>query len=170
MTIEWVLETIKGATELAEFAKKEATDRSETRRARQTQEIVEALRLIYFSPRGVIKLLDGIAEGNNPTEDQISMILPEFNDYEFRVRRMLNMIDPPNGHVQGGLTLKAERVLREISYGKSGVRSKVKDLLNEALTLGVPVSKQDAMALRDEIVALNVAIEEAEIALVSTIR
>ncbi|MCF8511947.1 MAG: hypothetical protein K9G43_10895 [Rhodobacteraceae bacterium] len=118
----------------------------------------------------MIKLLDGIAEGNDPTEDQISMILPEFNDYEFRVLRMLDMIDPPNERVRGGLTLKAERVLREISYGKSGVRSKVKNLLNEALTLGVPVSREDAMALRDEIVALNVAIEEAEIAIVSTIR
>jgi len=168
--MEWVLETLKGAKELAAFVKSNAGERIELRRRQELQEIVEALRLIYFSPRGVIKLLNDLAEGISPTEDQIAMILPEFNEYEFRVHRMLRRIAPEDGRVQGNLTLRAERILMEISYGKQGVRGKVKDLLNEALSLGKPVSKKNATALRDQILALNEAIEEAEEAIVQAIR
>lgn len=170
VAVEAIVDLVKGAKELAEFVRVEASDRRSTRRVREVQELIEALRLIYFSPRGVIKLLEDIADGSNPTEEQIAMILPNFNDYEFRVSRMLERIAPGEQRVQGDLTLRAERVLREISYGKAGVRSKVKDLLNEALTLGEPVSRQDASTLRGEILLLNTAIEDAEEALVSTIR
>lgn len=170
MAIETVIELVKGARELADFARNEATDKATTRRTRDIQELIEALRFIYFSPRGVIKLLDCIVAGGDPTEEQIAMILPDFNDYEFRVHMMLRRISPDEQRVQGGLTLRAERVLREISYGKSGVRSKVKDLLNEALTHGEPVSRDAASNLRDEILELNTAIEAAEEALVLHIR
>lgn len=168
MAIDYVIEALKGAKELADFAKIEASGRRAARRERNIQELIEALRLIYFSPRGVIKLLEEIVQGRIPTEQQIAMILPNFNDHEFNVHRMLRRLDPDDGHIQGALTLRAERVLREISYGKSGVRSKVKDLLNEALTLGTPVSEHDAIALLNEIRALNQAIESAEEALVSS--
>ena len=170
MEIGTIIDILKGAKELAELATSDATGRSEARRVRETQELIEALRLIYFSPRGVIKLLEDIVQGRNPTEHQIAMILPNFNDHEFNVHRMLRRLDPYDGHIQGALTLRAERVLREISYGKSGVRSKVKDLLNEALTLGHPVSMHEADILLSEIRALNDAIETAEEALVSSTR
>lgn len=170
MAVETIIDLVKGAKELAEVVRVEASERRSTRQAREVQELIESLRLIYFSPRGVIRLLEEISDGNNPTEEQIEMILPEFNDYEFHVRGMLAQIAPDVHRVQGNLTLRAERVLREISYGKAGVRSKVKDLLNEALTLGEPVSRQDATVLLDEILLLNTAIEDAEEALVSSIR
>jgi len=170
MAYEWVLEAIQGARDLAVFANSEAVDRRTARRRREAQEIVEVLRLIYFSPRGVIKLLDDIVLGNNPTEDQIAMILPEFNDREYRVHRILALLNPEDREVQGGLTLRAERTLREISYGKGGVREKVKTLLNEALTFGQPISREEAADLRDEILSLNEAIEAAEEALVAAIR
>jgi hypothetical protein len=150
--------------------KKIVHERHEKRQGRETQELVDGLRLIYFSPRGVIKLLNDFVDGNDPSEEQIAMILPDFNDYEFRVQQMLRRIDPIDQEVQGGLTLRAARVLREISYGKQGVRDKIKDLLNEALTLAEPISKADAIALRDEIIVLNAAIEDAEEALVSAQR
>jgi len=170
MAVETIIDLVKGAKELAEVVRFEASERRSTRQAREVQELIEYLRLIYFSPKGVIRLLEEISDGSNPTEEQIEMILPEFNDYEFRVRGMLARIAPDEQRVQGNLTLRAERVLREISYGKAGVRSKVKDLLNEALTLGEPVSRQDATILLDEILLLNAAIENAEEALVSSIR
>jgi hypothetical protein len=170
MELELLLDAIKGAQELAEYARTDESVRRDSRRTREIQKLIEALRLIYFSPGGVIALLDQIADGKEPSEDQIATILPDFNDYEFRVLRMLGRISPEEGSVQGRLTLRAERVLREISYGKKGVRGKVKDLLNKALTYGHRVSRADAASLRDEIVVLNNTIEAAEIALVEAMR
>jgi hypothetical protein len=170
LELGFLLEAIKGAKDLATFAKSAAGERADAQRFRTIQEIVEALRLIYFSPRGVTALLSQLAEGRSPSEDQISMILPAFNDYEFRVVHMLGRLDPENPPLRGGLTLRAERVLREISYGKSTLREKVKGLLNEALTLGRPVSRDDAWNLLEEINSLNQAIEEAEEALILAAR
>ena len=169
MTVEWALEGIRGATELAQFVRGDAEKRRDLRRKRELQLIVEALRSIYFSPRGVIALLGDICKGEQPSEEQIAMLLPDFNDNEFRVRNMLDRIDSEGQVANGLLTLRAERVLREISYGKQGVRGKVKDLLNESLTLQRPVSAEDARLLLDEINLLNDAIENAEEALVQAI-
>lgn len=83
---------------------------------------------------------------------------------------MLHRLDPPDGQPDGVFTLKAERVLREISYGKGGVRRKVKGLLNEKLTFREEISREDAALLRDEILKLNEAIEEAEEELVASLR
>jgi hypothetical protein len=170
MELSWILDIVKGANDLAQVARGDLADRQEIRRRRELQELIEALRQIYFSPRGVISLLNQLAEGQQPSELQIAMILPEFNDYEFRVHRMLTRIDPIAGPVQGRLTLRAERALREISNGKQGIRGRVKDLLNEALTTRTHISREDAIELRDEIIALNNAIEAAEEALVAAVR
>lgn len=83
---------------------------------------------------------------------------------------MLGRIAPADGEVPGQLTLRAERVLRDISYEKQNVRGMVKSLLNEALTLGKPIPRAKATELRDEIIALSRAIEDAEEALVQAIR
>jgi hypothetical protein len=170
MELGSVIAAAKGAKDLAEFARKSASSKRQNYQRREIQELIEALRMIYFSPRGVITLLNQISDGSQPSEEQIAMILPEFNDYEFRVHRMLSRIAPEHGEVRGRLTLRAQRVLREISYGKQGIRGKVKGLLNEALTVGRPVSRADATKLRDEIVELNTAIENAEEALAASIR
>lgn len=170
MDITSVFEIVAGARDLANAARLDGNANRDKRQARQVKSIIEALRLIYFSPRGVISLLSDIVEGVYPTEEQIEFILPRFNDAEPFVERMLWRLDPDVGPPNGVLTLKAERVLREISYGKGGVREKVKDMLNHALTYGEPISAERAAKLRGEIFDLNLAIEEAEEALVASTR
>lgn len=161
-----VLELLKGAKELADLARIEPGQKTDKRHQREIKELIESLRLIYFSPRGVLSLLEIIADGNYPTQDQIELVLPEFNDADPFVRRALYRLDPDFERNNRSLTLKAQRVLREISYGKGGVRSKVQSLLNASLTYSEPVSPQEAQTLVQEISELNRAIEDAEEALV----
>lgn len=71
-----MLETVRGVQGLADFAKRNADGRHEMRRRQEIQGVVEALRLIYLSPRGVIRLLNDIAEGISPSEEQIAMTYP----------------------------------------------------------------------------------------------
>ena len=170
MGIGSLLEIVSGARELAAFARVEEGQRGDRRKARQVKEIIEALRYIYFSPRGVISLLEGIVDGNIPSEQQIEMILPRFNDAGPFVDRIHLRLDPPEGQPNDTLTLRAERVLREISWGKGGVREKVQSLLNNSLTFGEEVSAEQAAELLNEIRALNKAIEDAEDALVVAMR
>ena len=170
MEISWVLDLVTGARELANAARVEEGRNIRNREARHVKPIIEALRLIYFAPRGVISLLNDVANGIAPSEDQIEIILPRFNDADPFVERMRWRLDPPDGQIEGLLTLKAERVLREISYGKGGVREKVKDMLNHSLTFGEPISPEEATKRRDEILEINSAIEEAEEALVAATR
>ena len=161
----FILEMVMGAKDLANSARIEVREIGDQRKVQRIQIIIEALRRIYFSPRGVITLPNSLADGHTPTVEQISLILPEFNDVGFRVDRFIDRLDPPNGHREGDLSLKAERVLREIAYGKTGVRQRVQELLNESLTLGEPVTRKDARELLDAIIQLNTAIEDAEEAL-----
>ncbi len=170
MGIGSLLEIVNGARELAAFARVEQNQRGNDRKIRQIKDIIEALRYIYFSPRGVISLLEEIVDGNVPTEQQIETILPRFNDAGPFVDRIHLRFDPPEGQPNNTLSLRAERVLREISWGKGGVREKVQLLLNNSLTFGEEVSVEQATEILNEILALNEAIEDAEDALVKAMR
>lgn len=167
MDVATVMGLLNGAKELAEFARMDMGDPSDNRQAREAKSIIEALRLIYFSPRGVILLLEEIAAGRQPTTESVEFILPSFNDAEPFVLRALHVLNPDVSHRDRKITLKAQKILREIAWGKGGIREKVQELLNYSLTHNKPISSEDAKALIGEIAALNTAIEEAEEALVA---
>ncbi|MEL6337128.1 MAG: hypothetical protein AAFQ88_10880 [Pseudomonadota bacterium] len=167
--VQSILEALRGARDLAAFAVNEAENNRERGRARHLQSLIEALRLIYFSPKGVLLLIERMAAGEQPSREQIEAILPHFNDGEFAVERMLRRLDPERGQPDGILSLRAERVLREISYGKGGVREKVQHLLNYSMTYDLPIDRKEAAELHKEVVALNEAIEHAEEALISSL-
>lgn len=165
METSFLIETLKGATELANALRVRQDVSKDARSARETQAAIEALRLIYFSPIGVLRIIEDLANGRQPNGEEVATILPEFNDYEFRVQRNLGVLDGEWDR-NSTLTLRAQRVLREISYGKAGVRQRVKELLNESLTFENGIEPEDAAELLDQILALNKAIEDAEEALV----
>ncbi|UWQ29487.1 hypothetical protein [Leisingera sp. M523] len=169
MEVTSLVELLKGAKELADLARVDSAQRSDQRQQKRIRDLISTLRLIYFSPRGVLSLLKIIAEGSYPTQDQIELVLTDFNDAEPFVYRARHHLDPDFDRNDQALTLKAQRVLREISYGKGGVRSKVQDLLNWSLTYEEPISGEEAQKLIQEIDALNSAIEDAEEALVATL-
>ncbi|MHA6324367.1 hypothetical protein [Roseivivax sp. CAU 1753] len=134
------------------------------------QRLIDCLRQIYFTPAGVLALLREIESGRYPSENKIATVLPEFNDREFHVGRARHDLDRAADLVRGNLSLRANRVLGEISYGKAGIRQKVKDLLNEALTFEGNISREQASELIGEIRTLNDAIEEAEEKLIASMR
>lgn len=115
--VAWVIELVAGARELANSARVQDNTGPNRREVREIKQLIEALRLVYFAPRGVLALLDDLAAGNRPNQEQIETILPRFNDGEPWVDRMLYRLDPTNGRMNETLTLRAERVLREIAYG-----------------------------------------------------
>ena len=162
MDVKWLIEATVGATELAKATRIEVQDRQDKRRVERVRSIIEALRQIYFMPRGVVSLLADLAEGIQPSEAQVVAILPVFNDFRFHMHRYMDRLDPQDGQPDKTLSLKAERVLREISYGKAGVRERIQDLLNGALTHGSPVPPEKATEVLSLVEGLNAAIEEAE--------
>lgn len=170
MEISSIVDLVVGARELVNSANPNRKSNAPKNELREIREIIEALRLVYFAPKGVVFLLNELAKGVKPSRAQIEAILTSFNDAEPFVMRSLLRMDLPHNYKQETLSLKAKNVLREISYGKGGVREKVKFLLNESLTYDQPVSKQDAQNLVQEIVALNSAIEDAEEALMMALR
>ena len=165
MEVSFLIDTLKGATELANALRVRQASPSDARAARETQAAIEALRLIYFSPTGGLRIVEDLANGHQPNREEVATILPGFNDYEDRVQQNLAVLDS-DWNRNSRLTLRAQRVLREISYGKAGVRQRVKELLNESLTFENRIEPKDAAELLDQISALNKAIEDAEEALV----
>lgn len=170
MEVASFIEALVGARQLAEAARAEVSNANDARETQTAASLVQALRFIYFAPTGVLALLDQLAEGEYPSEDQVRLVLTPFNDYEHHVHRMIRHLNHYGDIHEGTLTLYAARVLREIANGKGGVREKTKSLLNEALTFGEPVDKDEVIVLREQILRLNSAIEEAEIALVHATR
>ena len=165
-----VIEIVKGAVELANIPKQDSAKPQNNREIQALQNLVNALRRIYFSPKGVLLLLNEIANGGYPSEEKISLILPEFNEGEHWVRQAQHDLNSSGVMQRASLTLKAERVLSEIAYGKGGIRTKVQMLLNESLTYAEKISVEEARQLIKEIKMLNEAIENAEEALVAMIK
>ncbi|WP_170477392.1 hypothetical protein [Ruegeria arenilitoris] len=106
-----LVELLKGARELADLARVDSAQRSDQRQQKRIRDLISTLRLIYFSPRGVLSLLKIIAEGSYPTQDQIVLVLTDFNDAEPFVYRARHHLDPDFDRNDQALTLKAQRVL-----------------------------------------------------------
>ena len=164
--ISYLLGLLQGAKELADTTRGVELPRNMDGDRRAIVSLIETLRRIYFSPKGVIVLLEEIAEGRQPNSDQVEALLTNFNDAETAIGRSRSHLDAIELRSDGRLTLKARKVLSEISDGKGGVRQKVQQLLNEALTYEQKISHADARKILTEISQLNGAIEDAEEALV----
>ena len=162
MTLITTLELIKGAAELARSFDGAEAQTNNPRALKARKQLIDALRDIYFAPKGVLGLLQEIADGGYPSEEKVSFILPNFNDREDWVDRARYRLHGVDLIRNASLSLKATRVLGEISYGKGGVRTKVKDLLNASLTFDERISPEDARHMIQEIKVLNEAIEDAE--------
>lgn len=124
-------------------------------------EIVEALRTIYFTPVGVLRILEKIVAGQEISRELVEERLPHFNDAEWRIGRALTVLDFEEG-VPKELTLRRARTLEQLRYGKINLRRQIQDFLNGPLTYGDPVSKEIAGNLLDQVRELNAEIEALE--------
>jgi hypothetical protein len=83
---------------------------------REKQELLRmlrALRQIYFTPKGVLFLIEGISEGIPPSDDQIEA-LRDFNDGEWNVHRSIQRLDRIDNPTLS-LSLKTQRALSQLA-------------------------------------------------------
>ncbi|MFT4794655.1 MAG: DNA-binding transcriptional MerR regulator [Paracoccaceae bacterium] len=148
--------------------------RSASRQAKNDHEkrelltIIQALRRIYFTPKGIRSILMGISEGIQPSQPQIDALI-EFNDAEWEVGRALQKLDLIDAPISP-LSLRTQRVLSQISYGKVRLRRDIQSALNQALTYDQQVEPQMAVELLGVIQILNDAIEDADESIMQALR
>ena len=129
---------------------------------RLDDDIVVALREIYFTPNGVITLLEQLANGLKPDRIEVEHALPKFNDAEWRIGSALQRLEFASLAENKEVSLKRARVLDQLRYGKINLRRDIQSLLNQPLTFGKELSKDTAVELLKRVTALNAQIESLE--------
>lgn len=135
---------------------------AEERDERLQGEITDAIRPLYFTPRGVLGLLRQVVEGEVLSEKRIQQALGDFNDREWKVARALQRIDFHILHREFGLSLATIRALEQLRYGKIGLRQAVQREVNFYGQHGVKPNKAAAKRLIATIEKLNTQIEDID--------
>src|ERR1700737_4667804 len=89
-----------------------------------------ALRQLYFTPKGVISLLEDVAENRKVSATRLREILGDFNDREWKVQEALHRIDFYELEKELGISLATARVLNELRYGKASLREEIQSEVN----------------------------------------
>lgn len=153
--IETAASALNLASALADFARQSRPNQ------RRVRPIIRALRGIYFTPRGTIKILAVLAEGATPDQDDIDDVLTDFNDREWHVARHLDRVDFGNTDDMN-LSLRQRRTLTEIAWDKRNLRREIQDALNQSLTDGRKIDADQARLLLRRVETLNAVIESLE--------
>jgi hypothetical protein len=138
---------------------------------REKQELLRmlrALRQIYFTPKGVLFLIEGISEGIPPSDDQIEA-LRDFNDGEWNVHRSIQRLDRIDNPTLS-LSLKTQRALSQLASRKMGLRHQIQIAINRSVTFGELVDPEIANELLLSIRSLNNVVEDADEALLRALR
>ena len=125
---------------------------------------VATLRSIYFSPPGVVKVVDRLIAGEELDEDDLQP-LRDFNDAEWNVGYALEQISYTKLASDFRVSLATARQLDMIRYGKVGIRKAVKESINGYGQDDFAVNIESLKKLKVDIEILNEQIEELEGAL-----
>ncbi len=128
----------------------------------ENRRLVQILSKIYFSPDGVVQILESLIEGKDFDEDKAKQALLDFNDYEGHLLRDIEELSHAVTIKNKSLTMRQRRLLQNIGWQKVSVRSEVQKLLNYDFANRRPVSRRRAEELLNKIVLLNRTIEDAE--------
>ena len=129
---------------------------------KQRQSAVKILRLIYFTPNGTRKLLQIIADGEQPDAELVEKLLVGFNEKEWSIERNLRRLDFDNIREFGEIGLRNRRLLEQMAADKINLRRIVKSYLNEPLTYEEFINPDLARTLLYKIDELNDKIEVLE--------
>jgi hypothetical protein len=136
--------------------------KNEERDRRLQGHVVDALRALYFAPKGILSLLHDVVNGEELSDGRIQQALGDFNDREWAVTEALQRIDFCNLRGEHGLSLARLRVLEQLRYGKMNLRQAVQDEVNLYGQDGTKPKKAAAKRLITAIENLNSEIEEIE--------
>jgi hypothetical protein len=154
------LVALKAGLEAAEAAKRLVTNKPND--PRLNDEVCKALRVLYFTPTGILSLLKEVHSGRKLTKERLEKALPAFNDREWEVGRALDSLDFTRLKHELGLTLRTARVLDQIRWGKINLRQKIQDEINYYGQPGVQPDKRKLNQLIRSIEQLNEKIEEID--------
>lgn len=153
--LEAAITAVSFLTDISGFAK---TSRENKRRARP---IIEALRGVYFTPRGTLNLLKTLADSKMPDPEDVRDVLVNSNDSEWHVERNMRAMQFGDSDAYN-LSLRHRRELDEIAYGKRHLRRHIQDALNQSLSDGNQIGAVEATQLVARIEELNSLIERLE--------
>ncbi|WP_439358606.1 hypothetical protein [Bradyrhizobium sp. DASA03007] len=129
---------------------------------RLQQDVVVAIRSLYFTPSGILSLLRQVVDGDELSDKRIQQALNDFNDREWEIARALRRIERTRLHRELGLSLSTLRALDVLGSGKAGLRHAVQQEVNLYGQHGVKPNKTAAKRLMAAIQRLNAQIEDID--------
>ena len=148
ITLKESIAVVKGIADLAAAGKFEK---------RKTRKILEYLEKLYFTPKGIMPILELLAAGEKVDDGAFSRVLLEFNDGEWDVRSAAEALDF-NSLSSADFPLKLRTSLQAAVYGKLSLRSDLQDALNRP-NINSVLNSEDAQGLVERIRALNSVLE-----------
>ena|SRR5258708_5329682 len=153
ITLETGLEIAKG---LKGLARRDKPDH------RLNDQICRALRMLYFTPNGILSLLRELERSNGIASDELRERLINFNDREWEVGRALEALDFDRLQQDLRLSLATVNTLEQIRHGKINLRRNIQEEVNYYGQRGVRPDLNKVRALIAGIEELNSEIEETE--------
>ena len=160
-TIKTAIDAIKVFIDVVKSLKAVLPKAGERDRRLQN-EVTDAIRTLYFTPRGVLSLLHEVADGEELSEKRVQQALGDFNDREWKVAEALRRINFHVLHREFGLSLSTIRALEQLRYGKIGLRQAVQREVNFYGQHSVAPNKAAAKRLIAAIEKLNAQIEDID--------
>ena len=124
--------------------------------------VAKALRAIYFTPTGPIRLIEQIVKGEKPRAKERQQILTQFNDVEWRVARALRTLEFDERFGSLSVSLSTARQLRDLANGKVSIRRAIQETLNHYGQPNRKINRQKLKRLLSDIKKLNAKIEKLE--------
>ena len=153
---------IKGGLELVGGVLKISKERKSQQPAREREELCRALRSIYFTPEGVLDLMQDLIDGKKVAPDKVRNILTRFNDAEWRVSRRLELLTFEERFQTMSVSLSTARQLNEIRNGKINVRRAIQEEINAYGQPRRKIDRNTIKKLRRDVLKLNKLIEDME--------
>ncbi len=139
---------------------KEKIDQRTTRSERD--ELIEALKVLYFAPNGVLHIFKDISKNNELDRQKALARLDAFDSSEIPVGDALSKLGFDSTEFIADLSLKDRRLLQEMAWQKKSIRSQTNAVLSSFLNEGANLDPNDAKQIREAILDLNGSIEEFE--------
>jgi hypothetical protein len=130
---------------------------------KRVQDLVsQILRTLYFSPDGILSLLNEVSEGKSPTDARVQQALIDFNDRQWKIEGAANGLGFDTLKKELGISLDSIIVLGALREQKFDLRWAVQEEVNSYGQEGTLPNRARVRKLIKAIRRLNTAIEQVE--------